>query len=445
MINMNNLYPVVHDLTDVEAEEQANSCLLDTGCFSLQDLVNPQFSPIHYWSSNKTVDQQTPTNNTKEPQRKGFFGKQGAYQMPYPISLVVDDRNDSVAKNDERTMKFDDVYVLTREVHKGKITTLWECVHRTTGVRYAAKVADRRHLSTRDDQSIWQEHVMLKDVSWARSGISKLVDFFEEQTHFYIVMEFFSGGDILTMLVKKGKLPEEDCKLFTRSLLRGLNYLHTNGICHRNLKPENLLLRDSNDMSSVVIADFGMAKRIKSNADGDLLFLTERCGSSSYMAPEVVQQNPYGTQADMWGVGVLVFYALTGNLPFGELSRRAVFQKIVKCEYSFHPSDWLGISKASKRFISNLLVADPEVRLDADEALNHSWLADIDSRLIGLPEIMAPPKTRTEKPSKKRNAPTRSNSMLGKKFLGLCTCNPVSRKRRPGDMDDNKSINSLMF
>jgi len=431
MMNMNTLYPVVHDLTDIESTDQPQGCcsILDVspGCFSLRDLVNPEFSSIP-WSPRTPplVDEEFREGISKQQQPK-FCQRQTTFQIPYP--LVVDDRNDSIKSDDDRRMKFDKVYVLTREVHKGKISTIWECVHRATGIRYATKVVDRRKLSLQDDHMIWCEYLMLKDVREAPSGIAKLVNFFQEQTHFYMVMEYANGGDLLTTLAKRGKLREGDCKELVRSLLKGIQYLHENGICHRNLKPENLLLKNSQDASSVVIADLGMATRSEGST------LTARCGTSSYMAPEVIQQLPYDTQADMWSLGVIVYYVITGNLPFDDVSRRALFQKIIKCQYSFHPVEWLGISKAAKRFISNLLHADPEVRLDPQEALHHSWLAETKPQPVTSPELITP---KTTNKSQKRMI----NKSRGKKLMGVWkSCSPASRKRK--EMEDNKSIASL--
>jgi len=439
MINVNTLYPVVHDLTDIESVEQPHGCCHDSilgvspGCFSLKDLVNPQFSSIP-WSPTP-VDEEF--NEMISKQQK-YFGRQATFQIPYPISLVVDDRNDSI-RSDDRRMKFDEVYVLTREVHKGKRSTVWECVHRATGIRYAAKVVDRRKLGLRDDHMILCEYLMLKHVHKAPSGIAKLVDFFEEQTHFNIVMEFANGGDLLTTLAKKGKLSEEDSKQLAKSLLKGIDYLHKNGICHRNLKPENLLLKDSQDASSVMIADFGMASRMSRDSGGNIVQLTARCGTSSYVAPEVIQQVPYDTQVDMWSLGVIVYYVLTGSLPFNDVSRRDLFSKITKCQYRFHPADWLGISKSAKRFISNLLHVDPEVRLDPQEALHHSWLAEMEPQIA--PEHITP---KTTNKTLKLKLST-MNKSRGKKLMGVWkSCSPGSRKRRSTDIEDSKSILSAV-
>jgi calcium/calmodulin-dependent protein kinase I len=313
-------------------------------------------------------------------------------------------------------------------------------VHRTTGVRYAAKVVDRRQLKSRDDDLVYQEVNILSDIRGSGVGLSKLVDFFDEETHFYIVVDFADGGDFMTALVKKQRLTEDEAKHMAKSLLKGLHYLHKNNICHRNLKPENILLRNERDMGSVVIADFGMATRILTDADGDMLRLTDRCGTAAYMAPEVIVQVPYDTQADMWTLGVIMYNVLAGRLPFEDPSRRAVYQKIVKCDYIFHPKDWLGISKAAKRFISNLIHADPDVRMTAEEALEHPWLAD----LMPIPKSVSPRAARLPPTQEEKSTTSRKRS--GKKFKGSFWKAMTGKKANglgEGEMmDDTKSTSS---
>jgi serine/threonine protein kinase len=224
---------------------------------------------------------------------------------------------------------------------------------------------------------VYLEVAKLNEIRGAPSGLPKLIDFYDEPKYFYIVTDYADGGDLLMTLLRRGKLSEDDAKACAKSLLQGIKYLHSNNICHRNLKPENILLKRARDLSAVIIADFGMATRVVIDSNGKRVRLNERCGTASYMAPEVIQQTPYDTQADMWSVGVILFYALAGALPFEDTSRRALYQKIVKGEYKFNTKDWLGVSKEAKRFISSLLQVDPDVRFTADEALEHSWLENV--------------------------------------------------------------------
>jgi len=406
------------------------------GCFSLRDLVNPDFSPIPT----------TPLSGTDTPKRSGgIFRRQSSIPVKYGtdpnLRSLVDDRNDE-PWSVERKVLFTEMYVLTRQVNKGRVSNIWECVHRTTGVRYAAKIIDRRQLKSRDDDLVYQEVNVLTDIRGSGVGLSKLVDFFDEESHFYIILDFADGGDFLTTLVKKEKLEEDEAKQMAKSLLQALHYLHKNNICHRNLKPENILLKNERDMGSVVIADFGMATRILTDADGDMLKLTDRCGTAAYMAPEVIVQVPYDTQADMWTLGVIMYNVLAGKLPFEDPSRRAVYQKVVKCDYIFHPNDWLGISKSAKRFISNLIHSDADVRMTAEEGLEHPWLAD----LVPKPTLIVSPKVARSPQQSERKSSHSSSKKAGKKFKGSFWKAMTGKKSSGLDeienMDDSRSTSS---
>jgi serine/threonine protein kinase len=262
-------------------------------------------------------------------------------------------------------------------VNRGKISQVWECVHRHSGDRYAAKIVYKRNLSPKDEDLVFQEVSMLTIVKNCCKNVTKFIDFYDEENRFYIVMEYADGGDLLSTLVYRQKLNETDAKKLAKSILEGLIQLHKENICHRNLKAENLLLKDQNDLSSVWIADFGMAARILYDSDGEPLKLTERCGTAMYMAPEVIAQIPYGCQIDVWSFGVLMYFALTGHFPYEDYNRQALYLKICKNDYSFDPSKWRGISILAKRFIANILHPDPEVRMTAAECLAHPWLEEL--------------------------------------------------------------------
>jgi serine/threonine protein kinase len=317
---------------------------------------------------------------------------------------------------------------LLLKVNKGRLSNVWECIHKTSGLRFAAKIVNKRNLSPKDEDLVYQEVSMLSQIRNGPTSLSGLIEFFDEDTRFYIVLDFAEGGDLLTALVQKQKLNEMEAKLLAKSLLDGLVHLHEKKICHRNLKPENLVLKDAQDMSTVVVIDFGMAARVLQDADGDPLNLTERCGTAMFMAPEVIAQIPYDTQADMWSFGVLMFYVLTGVHPYEDAERHALYLKICKNEYSFHPMEWQGVSKTAKRFVANLLHTDPEVRMTAEECLAHSWLAEF------LPPPPAPPPELLPSPSKSEpqvNKPASSSKLKG-----------VWRvmKRRKGSVDESENM-----
>ena len=164
-----------------------------------------------------------------------------------------------------------------------------------------------------------------------------------------------------------------------------LVYCHQLGIVHRDIKPENLLFSKKNFSKAIIkVSDFGLARFI----DEERL-ATTTCGTPGYVAPEILSQRPYNQTCDFWSVGVVLFILLSGSPPFYDEDNFALFEKIKNCEYNFDAASWQGISPEAKDFISKLLVADPEARMNGDQILSHPWFLGQQSQAVDNLNILA--------------------------------------------------------
>jgi calcium/calmodulin-dependent protein kinase I len=102
--------------------------------------------------------------------------------------------------------------------------------------------------------------------------------------------------------------------------------------------------------------------------------LTTQCGTPGYVAPEILQNQPYDKSVDMWSIGVITYILLGGYPPFHDDNQKALFKKIKKGEFEFHDEYWDCVSAEAKDFISSLIKVNPKDRLNCDEAHNHPWL-----------------------------------------------------------------------
>lgn len=197
--------------------------------------------------------------------------------------------------------------------------------------------------------------------------IVSLLDFFEDDKGFYIVMDYMEGGDLFKRIAKLRNYSERDARELSRKIIEGVHYFHQRNIAHRDLKPNNLLLRESSNDNDqhVEIADFGLATFVSGPES-----LNKRCGTMCFCAPEIIRGLPYDERADMWSVGVIIYILLGGKFPF--IGRRLV-QRIVSGNYSFPEKYWAHVSDEAKDLINNLLVVDPNERYTSRMALDSSW------------------------------------------------------------------------
>jgi serine/threonine protein kinase len=95
----------------------------------------------------------------------------------------------------------------------------------------------------------------------------------------------------------------------------------------------------------------------------------------TFLAPEIISEEKYSSQVDCWSMGVIIYYCLSGDLPFFNTDEKEKFDTIKACKWSFHSAIWDDISDEAKDLISKLLVRDPKVRLNCSQILDHEWFS----------------------------------------------------------------------
>jgi serine/threonine protein kinase len=143
-------------------------------------------------------------------------------------------------------------------------------------------------------------------------NIIGLVDLFENQDYYFIVLEYMAGSDLFDYLSSRDfDLGETRVREIAYQLALGIKYLHSYGIVHRDLKLENVMMSDTTDKSVPKLVDFGLAKMIGPNEKAE-----EPFGTLGYVAPEILEKKPYSPQCDLWSLGCIIFALLCGSLPF---------------------------------------------------------------------------------------------------------------------------------
>lgn len=221
-------------------------------------------------------------------------------------------------------------------------------------------------------QMLYDELSLLQHLS--HPNIVEFKDWFESKDKFYIVTQLATGGELFDRILKRGKFTELDAVKIVIQMLGAVEYLHAQNVVHRDLKPENILYVEDSDNSPIVIADFGIAKRLRNK--NDLIF--KGAGSLGYVAPEVLTNNGHGKPCDIWSIGVITYTLLCGYSPFIAESVDGFLEECNqhKDPVKFHSPYWDNITDEAKQFILRALTMDPNKRPTSTELLGDTWISD---------------------------------------------------------------------
>ncbi|GAA6223831.1 hormonally up-regulated neu tumor-associated kinase homolog A [Lates calcarifer] len=259
-------------------------------------------------------------------------------------------------------------YLIGRKLGEGSFAKVREGLHALTGEKVAVKVIDKRK-AKKDSyvtKNLRREGHIQQMIR--HPNITQLLDILETENSYYLVMELCPGGNLMNRIYDKKRLDERETQKYIRQLVLAVEHLHRAGVVHRDLKIENLLL---DEQDNIKLIDFGL-----SNCAGILGYsdpFSTQCGSPAYAAPELLSRKKYGPKVDVWSIGVNMYAMLTGTLPFTvePFSLRALHQKMVDKEMNPLPPS---LSTAAICLLKKLLEPDPNKRPNIHQVMADSWL-----------------------------------------------------------------------
>ncbi|XP_051990611.1 death-associated protein kinase 3-like [Xyrauchen texanus] len=301
-------------------------------------------------------------------------------------------------------------YEMGEELGSGQFAIVRKCKEKTTGTEFAAKLIKKRRLSSSrrgvSREEIEREVNILREIQ--HSNIITLHDIFENKTDVILILELVSGGELFDFLAEKESLTEEEATQFLKQILDGVHYLHSKRIAHFDLKPENIMLLDKNVPNPrIKLIDFGIAHQIKDGNEFKNIF-----GTPEFVAPEIVNYEPLGLEADMWSIGVITYILLSGASPFLGETKQETLTNISAVNYDFDEEYFSNTSELAKDFIRRLLVKDPKKRMTIDDSLQHPWIKVIKRRNVRPEESERKPERRRLKTTRLKEYTIKSHSSM---------------------------------
>ena len=262
-------------------------------------------------------------------------------------------------------------YVLVSHIlGRGRFGIVRICTQRRTGYKFAVKSIKKCGIN---DCRLYNEIGIMGAINHV--NIVKMIDYYEEPRHVHIVMEKYSGGDLLEKMecMNDGCFTEQMASSVVKSLLSALTYLNDKRIVHRDIKLENVLFDGCGCEATVKLVDFGLSRFHKDDDDK----MTSLVGTVYYISPEQIL-GKYDKSVDIWAVGVVMYILLSACMPFFGDNDREIFYSTLNNDLDLSsPSVWgrKYITSKARDLLQWLLVKDPRERISTDEALIHPWLS----------------------------------------------------------------------
>ena len=248
----------------------------------------------------------------------------------------------------------------------GAFGTVVHVIEISTNKDMAIKVINKTREYNSLIEKVKEEISILKQLN--HENIVKFYGFFETINQLLIKMEYVRYGTLSKWIKNHKKISENEASLILSQILSAVVYLHGKQICHRDIKPEKIMLSKENDLNGIKIIDFGLSAQ-----NFDKLINNDYCGTYIYMAPEQIEKKLYFISVDIWSIGILMFMLLNnGKHPFyikGD-TKTDFIKKVENCKINFYNR----VSPMAKHLIFKLLEPNPSWRYNASQAIKHPWI-----------------------------------------------------------------------
>ncbi|KAI9999158.1 hypothetical protein PInf_003976 [Phytophthora infestans] len=302
------------------------------------------------------------------------------------LNREAEERRISLKMQEQKQIKLDELEVL-RTLGSGTFGRVKLVRHKPTGALYALKILNKASVvAYKQQRNVVNEKSVMTQCN--HPFLLKLYTTYKDAARLYLLIEFVQGGELFTYLhstpSSPGRLPNDHARFYASHVLMALEYLHERCIVYRDLKPENLLI---DPVGYLKVVDFGFAKVVDDRT-------YTLCGTTEYLAPELVLGKGHNRGVDYWALGILIYEMIVGHSPFAgstQVGQMQICRNIVKEKVDFPSS----VSSSCRDILSKLLERDPTKRLGmthggARAIRTHAWFAKVDWDAMLQKKVNAP-------------------------------------------------------
>lgn len=277
-------------------------------------------------------------------------------------------------------------YTIGDSLGQGAFGKVFRGLNLKTGEVVAIKQIDKHLIASEDWPMVLQELNLLQEL--IHPNIVQFIDYHDTSDYLYFILEFVEGGSLYSVVRKFGAFPDRLLVLFIVQVLRGLRYLHSKGVMHRDIKGANILLTKEGNCK---LADFGSATYAAVNRK------LEAKGTPFWMAPELIDETAAaGLPSDIWSVGCTIIELLTGEPPYWKLGPTVALYRMANDPHPPLPDE---LQPQLRDFLMKCFERNPAERPTADELLRHTWITSIWGEEPRTADIAPKPATSTKEVS----------------------------------------------
>ncbi|XP_075996672.1 myosin light chain kinase, smooth muscle [Genypterus blacodes] len=376
-------------------------------------------------------------------------GEPSAESEAVTVGLVGDDENQEEAEPEEdedlekeqefrdvtikKDMKVKELYDVEERLGTGKFGQVFKLIEKSTKKVWAGKFI--KSFLAKDKENVRREISIMNSLHHPK--LVQCVDAFEGKSDMVMVLEMISGGELFERIIDEDfELSEREVIKYMLQIVEGVGFIHTQGIVHLDLKPENIMCVNKTG-SKIKLIDFGLARRLENAGTLKVLF-----GTPEFVAPEVISYEAISYPTDMWSIGVICYILLSGLSPFMGDNDNETLSNVTSACWDFEDEAFDEISDTGKDFITNLLMKDMRTRLSCPQCFQHPWLKQ-DTNTMNAKKLS---KERMKKYILRRKWQKTGNAVraIGR-LSSMAMMAGVSAKKGSPTEDDNQFLECLEY
>jgi len=253
-------------------------------------------------------------------------------------------------------------FIIKETLGKGSFGVVKSAINTQTGEKVAIKILNETKIPYEEKINSLREIEIMKNLK--HPNIIRFYGYINKDKQLYLITEYIKGIELFQYISLKKKIEESEACIYFQQIISGIEYLHKMDIVHRDLKPENILI--DRYLKEAKIIDFGLSNKYTDKS----ALLSTLCGSPLYAAPEVLLEKGYKPgPVDIWSAGVILYFMISGKLPFNGDSDEELYKKIIDAKVK----NIQGASKEVNDLIKKILNPNPRKRITISKIKNHPW------------------------------------------------------------------------